>query len=230
MSQSTAIKLMSNESFREKLSQAKEFVEGATSFSGENHFPARVNARLAVVHEVAMANAGRAQRGSLVDSARLVRSAQQASTAKKRVVWMQRAADAFSKAYKDAAACRSGCSHCCHIPVLISASEAAVIGQAIGVKPVSAELVSRESVEPGKNSPCTFLEGDRCAIYENRPVACRAHLNMDSDDLLCQLQPGASIPVPYADNRMVVLAHAEMSFGQVVTDIRHWFPLGVRGG
>ncbi len=61
-------------------------------------------------------------------AARLVRQAMGAHTATQRVVWVQRAASAWSVPMEPVAACRNGCAHCCHIPVMITDTEAALIG------------------------------------------------------------------------------------------------------
>lgn len=96
-------------------------------------------------------------------------------------------------------ACRRGCSHCCHIPVLVPEQEAALIGKRIGVKPAKVKGIKRgEEVRAGYDNPCTFLKDGACSIYASRPLACRQQFNMDSDALLCELvEDGAPPKVPY---------------------------------
>jgi Fe-S-cluster containining protein len=185
-------------------------------------FPVEVNRRLEVVHDVAMRNAELAEQAHVVSSIRLALVSAQAPTVSKRLIWLRRSADAFSNAYAPRAACRAGCSHCCHIPMTITKSEAMVIARETGR--VLQERDGREpDVEPGYNNPCPFLVDSKCSIYASRPLACRVHLNMDVDDLLCRLIPGALVPVPYADKRPVIAAMVACFGSSESADIRTWF-------
>ena len=75
--------------------------------------------------------------------------------------------------------------------------------------------------------PCSFLKEGRCSIYASRPLACRLQLNMDDDDLLCQLIEGESIRVPYLNlTTHHVAAVVALGMGQPIADIREWFPRG----
>ncbi|MFP4891195.1 YkgJ family cysteine cluster protein [Paraburkholderia sp. EG304] len=96
-------------------------------------------------------------------------------------------------------ACRRGCSHCCHVPVLVPEQEAALIGKRIGVKPAKVKGVKRGDESLARyDNPCPFLKGGACSIYASRPLACRQQFNMDSDALLCELvEDGAPPKVPY---------------------------------
>ncbi|CAB3682118.1 hypothetical protein R8871_02570 [Paraburkholderia graminis C4D1M] len=107
------------------------------------------------------------------------------------------AVDELGAVAKPHAACRKGCSHCCHTSVLMPEQEAALIGRRIGVKPRTVTgLTRRGDVAAGYGNPCPFLKGDACSIYSSRPLACRQQFNMDSDALLCELIGGPS-KVPY---------------------------------
>jgi hypothetical protein len=70
-----------------------------------------------------------------------------------------------------------------------------------------------------------------CTVYEHRPVACRTHLSLNDDDLLCRAIPGVSpeaeAAVPRADTRAVWLLHLAAHAGDVLADIRDFFPTGV---
>jgi hypothetical protein len=101
----------------------------------------------------------------------------------------------------DDVACRSGCSHCCHLQVLVTQDEADVIGKRIGREAVQLTGPSRgrrdvEAFDWGYHNPCTFLIDDKCSIYENRPLPCRTQLNVDVDALMCELTPPEAKRVP----------------------------------
>lgn len=167
---------------------------------------------------------------------RLLAQGQQAPTAPKRVLWMQRAADAWASTLSGHAACRAGCAHCCHIPVAISDIEARVIGQAIGRRPQAVPnapptsaadagpLPGSPAMDAGYSAPCTFLKDDRCSIYAHRPMACRTQLNMDADSLLCELAPGYTVPVPYANAMLLKGAYVLAQPAARWADIRAFFP------
>lgn len=63
---------------------------------------------------------------------RLLTAATKAHKASQRVVWLHRAADVLASAVAStgATACRRGCHYCCHIPVLITRAEAALMAEA----------------------------------------------------------------------------------------------------
>jgi Fe-S-cluster containining protein len=152
----------------------------------------------------------------------LLNAASAASTASKRVFWINKAADALAHTFQPVSACKAGCSHCCHIPVNLTKAEADFLGKAIGLKPSS--ISTHATGRNAEFEPCTFLAGGHCSIYKDRPSVCRTHMNMDRDDLLCRLVPGAKIPVPYLDTRPVVMARVLAGGRSPSADIRQWFP------
>lgn len=172
-------------------------------------------------------------------AAQLVKAAQRASSAPQRVTWLHRAASAWAQPLQQLSACRSGCSHCCHTPVTISGIEADLIGQHAGVTPAKPmQAVSLQTfkdlqeaadalaaisakVEP---SPCPFLSDGNCSVYDVRPMACRLLLNLDDDDLLCQLVPGQAIPVPYANGQQLKAFFLVAQPTAPWADIRDFFP------
>jgi hypothetical protein len=172
----------------------------------------------------------------------LVKAAQKASSATQRVVWLQRAASAWTQPLAPVAACRRGCAHCCHIPVTISSVEAEIIGRLVGVKPKRPEAAlnlsayaSLEDALPAVGamrrhdavSPCPFLAEGSCSIYAARPMTCRLLLNLDDDDLLCRLVPGQKVPVPYANSHQLGSLYLMAQPAADLADIRDFFPESV---
>lgn len=130
-------------------------------------------------------------------------------------------------------ACKRGCSHCCHIQVLMTQDEADVIGKRIKRKAVQYKGPSRgradvETFDYGYHNPCTFLVDGECSIYANRPLACRTQYSLDIDALLCELAPGESPPVPYLNPHPFMMAFLQMlgvpHVVPVLADIREFFP------
>lgn len=175
-------------------------------------------------------------------AARLLEVAQRASTASSRVLWLHRAADAWAKPLAALSACRPGCSHCCHIPVAMTDVEARLLGERIGRKPAKVagapgvEATLADAAQPwqlpgtpapsaGYSDPCPFLALGRCSIYEHRPLACRAQLNMDVDAYLCGLRDdGVAVSVPYADAVALKAAYCLVQPAAKWADIRAFFP------
>ena len=180
-----------------------------------------------------------AQVGPSAHAAQLVKASQRASSASQRVVWLHRAASAWAKPLEAVAACRKGCSHCCNTPVTISGIEADLIGRHAGIAPArpaqSVRLQDFENLEDAMPalaaisgqvdpSPCPFLRDGACSVYDVRPMACRLLVNLDDDDLLCQLVPGQAIPVPYANGQQLKGFFILAQPAAPLADIRTFFP------
>ncbi len=189
---------------------------------------------------VAMARAAEKLRGLQGDKAasRLVDAARSASTVGKRVLWLQRAASTWGRAVAEVSACRLGCSHCCHIPVTVSRTEAELIGRATGRRlKVPRALVRASDVEDGaakqdaerilreghEGVPCVFLANGSCGIYEHRPFACRVLFNLDDDPMLCEVVPGRPAEVPYADATFLRVLYAISQPNAELADLRDFF-------
>lgn len=173
------------------------------------------------------------------DANQLVKIAQKAGTASQRVIWLQRAASAWTKPLEAVAACRRGCDHCCHISVTITAVEADLIGRHVRIKPAIPSnairlqsLMQQDGAVPAVEAisalaapaPCPFLKDGACSVYEVRPMACRLLLNLDDDDLLCRLVPGQDVPVPYADASQLRTLFLMAQANTPMADIRDFFP------
>lgn len=134
---------------------------------------------------------------------------------------------------KDDVGCKRGCSHCCHIQVLVTQDEADVIGKRIGrkaayVKPPGRGRKDVAGFDTGYHNPCTFLVDGECSIYENRPLPCRLHYTLDVDGLLCELAETESPPVPYLNPHPFMMAFLQMlgapDVMPILGDIRELFP------
>lgn len=73
--------------------------------------------------------------------------------------------------------CQKGCSACCHIDVDVSVIEAQYIQKNTGHKFLDND---KRSSPKGERRPCTFLNGETCSIYENRPFPCRVYFTIDN--------------------------------------------------
>jgi Fe-S-cluster containining protein len=202
-----------------KVQQALNGVEIATN----PDFPPDVNERLL--------NAGESAQSAFASIKspwpviyKLIGAAQASKTAGMRVQWLQKASIALANAYGPASACKPGCSHCCHIPVKLTQSEAVELGKAIKRKPEKITGMTFDFDDSKFNGqPCTFLVNSECSIYEDRPSVCRTHMNMDKDELLCKTVPGMNVPVPYLDVRPITLSRVITGGRNPVADIREWF-------
>jgi Fe-S-cluster containining protein len=168
----------------------------------------------------------------------LLKASQKAKTVAQRVIWLQRAASAWAKPMEAVTACRTGCSHCCHIPATISLVEAQLLGRASGRVPsaprrsirvtdensMEALAAMERQLQAGPLAPCPFLRAGRCSVYEVRPMACRTLLNLDDDDLLCRHAEEGPADVPYADATKLKAFAFMAQPGTQYADIREFFP------
>lgn len=214
-------------------------VAGLDPANGDAHLPDEVRARVEVAQARAAAKVADVQANpraqGLLDAARSARSARQ------RVVWLQRWGSAWAEPLAQVSACRRGCAHCCHLPVAITSVEAHLIGEVVGREPArvtSALRLKDAALDPTYadrqraaeqrvvGTACPFLKHGECSIYEHRPFACRTHLSLDDDDLLCRLIDGVDVPVPYANASMVYGVFLASQPNEQLADIREFFPGG----
>lgn len=145
-------------------------------------------------------------------------------------------ADRINDAVAPHAQCVTGCSACCHISVSLTTMEAQTIGQAIGMPParpakvfLATELDDWETEKMRFfGTPCPFLEGNRCSIYANRPVACKTHANL-GDAFFCSTKvPPEESAVSNLDLRGFYLMMTGVLLDSPVADIRDFFPSGLQ--
>jgi Fe-S-cluster containining protein len=85
-------------------------------------------------------------------------------------------------------ACAVGCAFCCHLPVLVTPTEAELLAEVAARLPEVRARLDR----PARR--CAFLgEGDRCVAYEVRPLRCRAHTSTDRS--ICERVHAGEIPL-----------------------------------
>jgi len=160
-------------------------------------------------------------------------AAMKAPSVAKKIHWLRKGAATIASAVDGLAACGAACDACCHIPVMLLASEAKVIGKEIGIQPLDVPVERRDVKPPtfrGEKFPCPFLRDKLCSIRESRPLACRLLFNLDRDNYLCQHHELSS-QVPYLDTRPfeISMGLAIRIPGDYVAELRDFFPNGLDG-
>lgn len=144
----------------------------------------------------------------------------------RRVIQIRHLAGTWSALMGPDAACRAGCSHCCHINTDVPQVEAELISKKTGrplKRPAVREIGAQVPPEQYFGVPCPFLVRDACSIYEHRPLACRTLVSLADDAQLCELREGEAVPVPYANATLWQGAFATATEKEVWADIREWF-------
>jgi uncharacterized protein len=194
-----------------------------------DRLPEPVRQRIAVMEDGArqrgqrMAQALKAQAPLL--NALTQRAMEPRLGAQERVKRLRALGSVWASCVAPVAACQRRCSHCCHIGVAVFASEAQVIGKELGRKPISLEAGHVADLSSyGYGRPCHFLRDGECSIYESRPLACRIQFSLDVDPMLCELIEGTTVPVPYADRRLLEVMTSVAFSTDTLADLREWFP------
>jgi Fe-S-cluster containining protein len=87
--------------------------------------------------------------------------------------------------------CRKGCSHCCHIQVILTEAEARCIQAYCKDNKIQIDynyLQKQASFNvsthaQSEHSACVFLKDHQCSIYSARPFACRNYFVVSPPDL-----------------------------------------------
>lgn len=137
-------------------------------------------------------------------------------------------ADELASKVAPVAACRRGCSHCCHQAVIVPEWEAQRIGRHIGRAPAQIDRGALGQMQEARDKftrvPCTFLKDGECSVYEVRPMVCRTHLSLADDAEPCDTHKHPGARVPYFNFQPLVLAQALLHLSEAHADLREWFP------
>jgi len=99
-------------------------------------------------------------------------------------------------------ACRSGCDHCCHLPVGICFGEAQRLAEAVRDLPQLAHRVTEEARATASLSwsdlvgrPCPLLVDRTCSVHTARPLPCRALASTDAEACARGVRGAANVPI-----------------------------------
>lgn len=126
--------------------------------------------------------------------------------------------------------CKSGCSHCCKMSVVITGREALAIANEIGVRPTRPPplRLQEEYVDLYMGVPCPFLKNTKCSIYAVRPLPCRTHFNLSAHPEVCNIIKYPGNDVPNLDFSTIWAASVAIYGEQeIYGDIREYWPNGI---
>jgi len=124
-------------------------------------------------------------------------------------------------------ACGKGCSACCHMNVMVSQLEVALIEKEVGARPVHLQGSKVHDLETFNGVPCPFLNDGACSIYEVRPFACRKHMNFDASAYWCAPDRSHKVEMPlveYSSAESAYLGLTRIWGNGCFADIRDFFP------
>lgn len=114
-------------------------------------------------------------------------------------------------------ACKPGCSQCCHMNTMIYEHEAIRLAEVTGRKMARLpfrplDVVHAEGMK-FNGKPCPFLIGDRCSVYEDRPLVCRSHhsLRESADQCSMDIPAGKQSRPPMYDPDLVEVPYRQMN-------------------
>jgi len=142
-----------------------------------------------------------------------------------KVIWIRRSTLPLKDATRGYVACRDECSHCCSIPVMMTLTEAQVIAKETGRALTVPLQFTAEPNDDYTGTPCPFLAGTHCGIYQSRPIACRLQYSVWHDAEPCRLDSIKQVPLlnPMIWN-VALLMSLGAKLGQQIADIRDFFP------
>jgi len=128
-------------------------------------------------------------------------------------------------------ACGKGCSACCHMNVMVSQLEVALIEKEVGARPAHLQGSKVHDLETFNGVPCPFLNDGACSIYEIRPFACRKHMSFDASAYWCAPDRSHKVKMPlveYSSAESAYLGLTRTWGNGCFADIRDFFPLTVQ--
>lgn len=108
--------------------------------------------------------------------------------------------------------CGPGCSHCCHMPIMINQHEADAMAAAANRKALRLKArlipVALSAAWSFRGQHCPFLVDGRCSIYEHRPLICRLHNSLNDNPRDCFIpMTGERTPTHMVDPDFVELPY-----------------------
>lgn len=171
----------------------------------------------------------------------VVRSSLPKST---KYIKLTKIADGLQEMLSPHTPCKKGCSHCCHMAVLVSEHEAKRIAAHTGrayqqLSNDTSWMKDEQSCSDYQDAqckrymrvPCPFLgvKGE-CTIYKIRPMVCRTYHSIAPTNEPCKLGIAGerAKEVPMINLTEIDFAHAALSYEGRLGDIREWFPIKVK--
>lgn len=107
-------------------------------------------------------------------------SGHRAPTPRERLVELFARVEAFHARVRahhpGALTCHAGCDDCCHVELTVTELEASLVEERLAAMPEDARRALAERARRKSDDRCPALEpSGRCAIYDARPLVCRAH-------------------------------------------------------
>lgn len=112
--------------------------------------------------------------------------AAQNASLKSKLAKATRLMDELADAASSYVACRPGCSACCKMNVSITVLEAERLATVSGKRLASVVRPIAHKQDRFAGIPCPFLKDEKCSVYADRPLACRAHFSFAADNYACQ--------------------------------------------
>jgi Fe-S-cluster containining protein len=146
----------------------------------------------------------------------------------------------FATSHLGRVACNTDCAYCCYVPrVLVTLPELARIVECLKPWPTDqiqalktrleahVRAQSSDVTSPAERPPCALLIGDRCSVYDARPLVCRGQHAYDVQECKKHCETGAGetrqltvvIDAVRGAVSGVVTAFHEMGAGNTLLDL-----------